>query len=259
MSEKQTQTGVIEVPSERRGGWFARLAAAAALAAVMVAGVLVLGRLAPSDVVAMVLTTGFFAVVGGVVLWVVRANRTLLLPLGGTFAVVAGVAGVVLGLPLVTDDVVDEQVIRVESGDAAAGEATPAGDASEAESGDGGGTSSDAAPDGEASPRAVAAGDFEARSHPGRGTATVIEVEDGSQVLTLTDFETDNGPDLLVYLVPATAAGDSVDGFVDLGALRGNIGDQQYVIPEGVDAGPGWRVVIWCRAFAVNFTEAVLT
>jgi hypothetical protein len=153
--------------------------------------------------------------------------------------VVAGVAGVLLGLPLVADDVVDEQVIRVESGD-------------------GGDTSSDPAPDVEASPRVAAAGDFEARSHPGRGTATVIEVEDGSQVLTLTDFETDNGPDLLVYLVPDTAAGDSVDGFVDLGALRGNIGDQQYVIPEGIDAGPGWRVVIWCRAFAVNFTEAVL-
>jgi hypothetical protein len=187
----------------------------------------------------MVLTTGFFAVVGGVVLWVVRANRPLLLPLGGTFAVVAGVAGVLLGLPLVADDVVDEQVIRVQSGD-------------------GGDTSSDPAPDVEASPRAVAAGGFEARSHPGRGTATVIEVEDGSQVLTLTDFETDNGPDLLVYLVPDTAEGDSVDGFVDLGALRGNIGDQQYVIPEGIDAGPGWRVVVWCRAFAVNFTEAVL-
>jgi hypothetical protein len=71
-------------------------------------------------------------------------------------------------------------------------------------------------------------------------------------------FTTDNGPDLFVYLVPPDAADGTVDGFVDLGRLKGNQGDQQYDVPAGVDVGPGWRVVIWCRAFSVNFTEAAL-
>jgi hypothetical protein len=211
----------------------------------MATGVLVLGRLASSDVMAIALTTVFFVVVAAVVLWVVRGHRTLLLPLGATYVVVAGVAGVVLGLPLVADDVVDEQVIAVES--------------SEAGSSDGGTTGAAGAAESRTASRELASGGFEARSHPGEGMATVVESEDGSRVLTLTDFATDNGPDLLVYLVPPSAAEGSVDGFVDVWALRGNIGDQQYEIPEGVDAGQGWRVVVWCRAFAVSFTEAILT
>jgi hypothetical protein len=49
-----------------------------------------------------------------------------------------------------------------------------------------------------------------------------------------------------------------VGGAVDLGRLKGNIGNQQYAVPEGVDVAAGATVVIWCRAFSVNFAQADL-
>jgi hypothetical protein len=87
----------------------------------------------------------------------------------------------------------------------------------------------------------------------------VVELADGGRVLTLTDFETDSGPDLRVYL---TARDPSVDGeigeFVDLGALKGNVGNQQYEIPDDVDVDALPNAVVWCRAFSVGFTSAAL-
>jgi Electron transfer DM13 len=69
---------------------------------------------------------------------------------------------------------------------------------------------------------------------------------------------TSPGPDLRVRLVP----GDSSDGgaprAVDLGALKGNRGDQQYRIPGDARIG-GRSVVIWCRAFSVAFGHAALS
>ena len=241
-----------------RWGVGARLLAAAALAGLMLLGILVLGRIASSDVMAMALTSVFFVLLAAGLGWLVWRRRELLVPLGATFVVVAGGAGVLLGLPLITDDVVEEEVIRVETDDG-----TAADESSNSETTTTDDTTTDtgatAAGDADGGPTEVASGAFEARVHPGEGTATLVDTGEGSTVLTLTDFATDNGPDLLVYLVPADAAADSVDGFVDLGPLRGNIGDQQYDVPADVDAGEGWRVVVWCRAFAVNFTEATLS
>jgi hypothetical protein len=44
---------------------------------------------------------------------------------------------------------------------------------------------------------------------------------------------------------------------VDLGALKGNRGNQQYRVPAGVRLR-GRAVVIWCRAFSARFGSAVL-
>jgi electron transfer DM13 len=49
-----------------------------------------------------------------------------------------------------------------------------------------------------------------------------------------------------------------VEEFRDLGALKGNKGDQQYDLPQGLDLDRYSTVVIWCRAFSVNFARAVL-
>jgi hypothetical protein len=97
-------------------------------------------------------------------------------------------------------------------------------------------------------------------SHRGSGAATIYELEDGSRVLRFEGFEVTNGPDLHVYLVPAENAGDevSVDGYVDLGELKGNIGDQNYEIPPEVDVSEFQSVVIWCEPFAVVFSVASL-
>jgi hypothetical protein len=110
----------------------------------------------------------------------------------------------------------------------------------------------------------LARGTFGERSHPGEGTAVVLN--DGSEQRFLRfedDFATDNGPDLFVYLTTADAdapAGDfGVDGqFVNLGRLSGNVGAQNYEIPVGLDLGEFDTVVVWCDRFSVAFTTADL-
>lgn len=213
-----------------------KFVAALAVVVVMVGGVLGFGRLADSDAQAMVMTTAFFLVVAAAIGLLIRRRRDMAVPLLAPFLVVGAAAGVWLGLPLVTDRTIDEEVV-VASAPARA---------------PGGGS-------GQEGPQLVVSGQFEAASHPGAGTASLLSLPNGSGVVTLTDFETDNGPDLLVELVPADAPAGSVAGAVPLGPLKGNKGDQQYEVPEGTDLGSAWRVVVWCRAFAVSFTEAALS
>lgn len=105
-------------------------------------------------------------------------------------------------------------------------------------------------------------GRFAPKAHQGRGTAQLIQLSSGQRVLRFTGFETSNGPDVRVYLLGSTDARTKKDletaGFLDLGALKGNIGDQNYDIPDGADVGRYRSVSIWCRRFAVNFAVAVL-
>ena len=105
-------------------------------------------------------------------------------------------------------------------------------------------------------------GTFVDRSHPGEGTAVVLNDGTTQRFLRLEeDFGTDNGPDLNVYLSaapPDAAAGDFDDDFVDLGDLKGNIGSQNYEIPSDVDLDRYRTVVIWCVRFGVAFTAAAL-
>lgn len=93
-------------------------------------------------------------------------------------------------------------------------------------------------------------------SHRGSGTATIFELEDGSRVLRLEDFEVTNGPDLHVVLVPDDG---SMDSAVNLGSLKGNVGDQNYEIPNDLDVGSIGNVLIYCVAFSVNFATATLS
>jgi hypothetical protein len=116
---------------------------------------------------------------------------------------------------------------------------------------------------GAAVPAALATGRFHSVAHETKGTATIHDLGGGHRVLRLTDFATSNGPDVRVYLV---AAGDAADdasvtkaGFVELGSLKGNQGDQNYDVPAGVDLMKYRAVTIWCRRFGVNFATAPLT
>ena len=101
-------------------------------------------------------------------------------------------------------------------------------------------------------------GSFESRAHTTTGTARVIEQADGSRVLALVDFRTAAGPDLFVYVAPRAAGGDDVDGATRLGALKGNVGNQQYALPADLQLGDAATVVVWCRAFSVSFGAAAL-
>lgn len=106
-------------------------------------------------------------------------------------------------------------------------------------------------------------GRFHGVAHETTGTATVQEFGAGRRVLRLTDFATSNGPDVRVYLVATTDATDNATvtsaGFVELGALKGNQGDQNYDIPSDLDLTKYRAVTIWCRRFGVNFATAPLT
>jgi hypothetical protein len=111
-------------------------------------------------------------------------------------------------------------------------------------------------------PMKLASGEFHAGAHETKGTAAIFRLADGKRTLRLTGFETSNGPDVHVYLV---AAGDAKDndtvksaGFVDLGSLKGNIGDQNYDVPANVDLAKYRAATIWCARFNVNFGTAPL-
>ncbi len=105
-------------------------------------------------------------------------------------------------------------------------------------------------------------GDFVDRSHPTSGIADVLNDGSAQRFLRFEDFETDNGPDLHVYLstAPAHAATAACDDdFIDLGDLKGNIGSQNYEIPVGIDLDRYSTVVIWCVRFGVAFGAAELS
>ena len=112
------------------------------------------------------------------------------------------------------------------------------------------------------SPALLAEGSFHDGAHKTAGTATIHQLPDGKRVLRLTNFETSNGPDVHVYLVAAQDATDNETvtraGFVELGSLKGNIGDQNYDLPAEADLGKYKAVTIWCKRFSVNFGTAPL-
>ncbi len=114
-----------------------------------------------------------------------------------------------------------------------------------------------------AEPVTLAAGKFHGVAHAGVGTATVYQLADGKRLLRFTNFETSNGPDVRVYLVAAEDArdGETVKkaGFVEVGVLKGNIGDQNYDVPATIDLAKYRAVTIWCKRFSVNFATAPLT
>jgi Electron transfer DM13 len=111
--------------------------------------------------------------------------------------------------------------------------------------------------------RPLASGKFHSVAHPTSGTAAVYQLADGTRVLRFTDFKTSNGPDVHVYLVAADDASDSESvtkaGFVDLGSIKGNIGDQNYTLGSDVDLSKYRTVSAWCKRFSVNFGAATLS
>ena len=97
----------------------------------------------------------------------------------------------------------------------------------------------------------VGAGD---EFHNAEGVGKIIQLADGTDILRLENFKTTNGPDLYVYLSTDKTNAD----IVNLGRLKGNIGNQNYLIPAGTDITKYNIALIWCRAFSVIFGSAQL-
>lgn len=96
--------------------------------------------------------------------------------------------------------------------------------------------------------------------HVGSGTATILHQGD-NQILRLEEFSVTNGPDLHVILTrhPAPASRSDIgDDYIDLGSLKGNMGNQNYEISPDVDLSAYLGVVIYCVPFHVVFATATL-
>jgi hypothetical protein len=107
-------------------------------------------------------------------------------------------------------------------------------------------------------------GAFHGKVHNTSGRATVYKEADGRLVLRLTNFKTSNGPDVHVVLIAAKDADDDANFLknstekIELGALKGNEGDQNYDIPKGTDLQKFQTVSIYCERFNANFGAAPL-
>ena len=114
-------------------------------------------------------------------------------------------------------------------------------------------------------PQVLAKGRFISHEHETTGRAEVLQLPDGKRVLRFEDLQTSNGPDLKVWLAAAPVI-PGTDGwfvfdddeFEDLGPLKGNIGNQNYRIPDSVDLKQLSSVSIWCDRFSVSFGAAEL-
>jgi hypothetical protein len=197
----------------------ARLVSIPIVVAVVAAGVWVTGAALTNDFRAsMALTAVWFAVTGLASIVVARRSRSLRVPVLASYVATVAVIGGYLGLSTVREREVDERVSQGVE---------------------------------------LLSGGFRSEEHDTSGDAAVVNAG-GGRVLTLTSFETAPGPDLRVRLVPGDTANGAADGAVDLGALKGNRGDQQYRIPDAVLL-EGRTVVIWCRTFSAPFGRARLS
>jgi hypothetical protein len=223
--------------AQRRLPLAVRLASAPLVVVALVAGVWVAGGLITNDFrAAMSLTIAWMAIAGAACLAVAIVRRDLRVPVIAAYLLTAAALGIYLGRSELFDDRVDERVAVAPPPTAVRHHGRPAARVNVR----------------------LARGTFEPVAHPARGVATAIRLTSGRRVLTLTDFRVSNGPDLRVYLVRGPARDESeVKSFADLGGLKGNIGDQQYDIPAKADLR-GRTVVVWCRAFSVDFARAEL-
>ncbi len=120
-----------------------------------------------------------------------------------------------------------------------------------------------AAPPPPAQPEVLATGTFVDGEHTTTGSATVLQLPDGSRYVRLENFSTSDGPDVQVWVTDQQAGGDDWgkydDGrYVELGTLKGTDGNQNYAIPADADLGGLTSVVIWCDRFNVAFGSAAV-
>ncbi len=87
----------------------------------------------------------------------------------------------------------------------------------------------------------------------GSGSVTLFTLADGSTVARLENLQVPNGPDLRVVLRGPNGAD------LDLGALKGNSGNQSYPVPAGTDLAKYDTLAIYCRAAHVTFAQATLS
>jgi hypothetical protein len=233
-----------------------RLVPALVLAGMLGIGLLVLQRwVAETRDAAIILVGIWFVIVGVAVIVTVSRRPELRLPLVGTFAAMV-LGTVVIGYATgFKDNEVDEDVVvaseRIAESDR---DSALAGDAAE---GEGASQPEKAQPDKSSGPVELSRGGFAGvDGHTGAGQATVVRDPSGGRTLTFTDFEVDPGPGVVVWL---TQDETNLDDRVELGELKGNVGDQQYELPPDADLTRYDTVVLYCTPFTVRIAVAPLS
>ena len=234
-----------------------RLVPALVVAGILGIGMLVLQRwVAETKFAAIVLVGVWFALVGVIALVFVSRRPELRAPVLGTLGAVA-VATVAIGyFTGFRDTEVDEDVVvaTAEASESDRETALAGGDSGERSKEEPAKDKPEPEP---AKPVSLAAGQFTgADGHAGTGTATLIREADGARVVTFTEFDVDPGAKSVVWL---TQDESSLDDRIELGTLKGNVGDQQYAIPDDTDLRKYDTVVIYCTPFTVRIAVAPLS
>ena len=113
-------------------------------------------------------------------------------------------------------------------------------------------------------PQPIYTGRLKGKLHETSGRATVYRNPDGTLTLRLSDFRTSNGPDVHVVLAtpddPAlqTSAPGTALSSVEVGAPKGNEGEQNFDLPAKTDLARDNTVVIYCERFRAVFGVATL-
>lgn len=90
-----------------------------------------------------------------------------------------------------------------------------------------------------------------ATGHTVSGTSALY-LSEGNNVLYLSPFSSQNGPDLKVYL----SKDQNASSYVNLGKLKSTTGMQSYAIPSNVNIEEYPYALVWCQQFSVLFGKA---
>ena len=180
---------------------------------------------------------GAWFLIGAIGLLVVRRRRPpLVLPAAVALGLTVAAVSVLFGYTHLVDDKADDDVSFADEALPAAGGATA---------------------EGPARPLLVAEGQFSGIDHSASGRARIVALPDGERRLVFTEFDVERAPDLRVYMAADRVDGD-VGDYEELDKLKGNVGDQYYVLPKSLDLSRYQHVVIWCKAFDVGVAQAPL-
>lgn len=248
------------------------------MAAALGIGAIVLQRwIAATRFDAIIYVAIWFAAVGAVATAYSLRRRELRIPVLGTYVAILAVSGAVGYWWGFRDHEVNEKVAMASASIAAderaaalaagapsAGEETPDPgqanrDQTSPASGSGSGRRDAAAKPSKQKPSgpvSLAKGSFSgADGHVGQGEAEVVRTSAGKRLLTFTDFDVDPGAKVVVWL---TREASSVGDRIELGNLKGNVGNQQYEIPSSADLSEYDTVVLYCTPFTVRIATAGL-
>jgi hypothetical protein len=100
----------------------------------------------------------------------------------------------------------------------------------------------------------ISSGIFVSNAHTTSGTAKIIRDAAGKTHLVIENINTDNGPDLRIWLSP----NNNGSPYQEIGKLKAVSGNFSYELNVSINHTANNRVLIWCEYFSILFGHAVL-